>query len=470
MRKHELFFGLMKIPLDFCMVVCAFLIAREIRITTDLIPWIQLPNRTIEGSYLLGLAVISYGIIGIIFSFQKLYTIEKNCGIIEEVFAIIKSVFVGFFIIIGLLYLTNGYPYETILIPRLILIYAFLIAMGGIIISRVFLRWIRVMSFTHGWLEKWNVLLVLNHSEPHLEQSFLHQYHLHIVWYLAPFEQGESRFPYLGTISEHPEVIQKNSIDEVIILSHDLPYEMKKELFEYCQIHGIAYRYIGNLYETSKNNAHIDFVGRIPLVEIRIIGITAWWRIIKRIFDLTLGIFLLVLLLPFWILLCIIILLESPGFPFYISTRVGRWGKIFAMIKFRSMVRDAEQLKSTVENERTDGPLFKQKNDPRITRFWKWLRRWSIDELPNIINVIQGDMSFIGPRPHLPNEVAQYSEKQRQVLTIKPGMTGMAQVYGRDRNSFEREIELDLFYIENWSLLLDTKILFLTFRAVFQGR
>ena len=134
------------------------------------------------------------------------------------------------------------------------------------------------------------------------------------------------------------------------------------------------------------------------------------------------------------------------------------------------MVHDAESMKSTITNERNDGPLFKVENDPRVTSFGKWIRRWSIDELPQIINVIRGDMSFIGPRPHLPEEVSQYSEKQKQVLTIKPGITGMAQVYGRDRNAFEREIQLDLFYIENWSLLLDTKILFLTFRAIFQGK
>ena len=142
------------------------------------------------------------------------------------------------------------------------------------------------------------------------------------------------------------------------------------------------------------------------------------------------------------------------------------------MYKFRSMVNNAEHLKKMVagKNEREQWPLFKIENDPRITKIGWWLRRWSIDELAQIVNVIRGDMSFIGPRPHLQEEVEKYSEKQRQVLTIKPGITGMAQVYGRDNNSFEREIELDLFYIENWSLLLDTKILLLTFRAVFQGK
>lgn len=142
------------------------------------------------------------------------------------------------------------------------------------------------------------------------------------------------------------------------------------------------------------------------------------------------------------------------------------------MIKFRSMVQDAEARKNDIidANERVDGPLFKITHDPRVTRFGRFMRKWSIDELPQIFNVFLGDMSFIGPRPHLPEEVAQYTNKQKQVLTIKPGITGMAQVYGRDTNTFDREIELDLFYIENWSLLLDTKIFLLTFRAIFQGK
>lgn len=469
MRRHEFFFWLVRIPLDLLIVIGAFLIAREIRVTTDLIPGLTLPYRTLELNYLLGIAAVSYGIIGTIFSFQKLYAIEKLSGIIEEIFTIIKSVFVSFFIMIGLLYLTNWFPYETILIPRLILIYAFLFSMAGIILGRIWIRWIRIYGFTHGWFEKKRILLIMNHSEPHLEKSLTNQYHITIVGYLSPFSQ-KSHFKYLGTIGSHAEFIEEEDIDEVIILSHDLPYELKKTLFEYCQIHGIIYRYVGNMYETAKNNTHIDFLGRIPLVEIRTIGLTAWGRVVKRAFDVVLSLLLLIILAPLWILLSLIIVLESPGFPFYISVRIGRGGRRFSMIKFRSMTRDAELMKSAMPNDRTDGPLFKLKDDPRITKFGKWIRRWSIDELPQIINVLRGDMSFIGPRPHLPNEVSQYSEKQRQVLTIKPGITGMAQVYGRDNNSFDREIELDLFYIENWSLLLDTKILLLTFRAVFQGK
>jgi len=114
-------------------------------------------------------------------------------------------------------------------------------------------------GFNHGWFQKKRILLIMNHSEPHLEKSLMYQYHITVVGYLAHFSQ-KSHFKYLGTIGQHVEVIVGEDIDEVIILSHELPYELKKILFEYCQINGVTYRYIGNLYETSKNNAHIDFL------------------------------------------------------------------------------------------------------------------------------------------------------------------------------------------------------------------
>lgn len=469
MRHHVFIFWLIRIPLELFIVVGAFFLAREIRLQTDLIPGIQLPVRDIYTSYLLWIGVASYVVISLIFSFQKLYTIDANSGILEEIFIITKSLFVSFFIIVWLIYLSNGFPYDTILIPRLIIIYAFLISLIGIIFERSIIRLIRYYGFQKNWLKKKNILLIMNHSEPFLEWLFTYENHLKVAWYLSPFVQS-STFKYLGTISTHKEIIESLDIEEVIILNHDLPYEIRKTLFEYCCINGIIYRYVGNLYETGKNNAHIDFIGGLPLIEIRSMGITAWGRVVKRVFDIVVWIGLVILLLPSFLIIMLGILIETTGFPLYISHRVGRNGRLFPMFKFRSMVQDAEKLKNLMSNERIDGPLFKVQNDPRITKFGKWIRRWSIDELPQIINVIRGDMSFIWPRPHLPLEVEKYSEKQKQVLIVKPGITGMAQVHGRDRNSFEKEIELDLFYIENWSLLLDTKIFLLTFRAVFQGR
>ena len=148
--------------------------------------------------------------------------------------------------------------------------------------------------------------------------------------------------------------------------------------------------------------------------------------------------------------------------------RIGRGGKAFTMYKLRTMVADADTLKKKLQkkNERKDGPLFKIKDDPRITPLGRFLRRWDIDELPQLVNVFMGNMSIIGPRPHLPEEVKKYKKYQRRVLTIKPGITGMAQVHGRHKNSFDHEVQLDVFYIENWSFLLDLKVLVKTVHIV----
>lgn len=292
------------------MVLLAFWIARDIRISTDLIPGIALQKHSLETPYLISLALISYGILGTIFAFQRLYSIDRVTGMIEEIFTLIKSVFVGFFIMIGLIYLTNGFPYETILIPRLILIFAFILSFIFIILERFCIKYIRLLGIRRKWFSTKRVLLVMSHRETDMEKLLRSDQYTRVIGYLSPVDQGSS-FKYLGTIGQHAEIIEQYDVEEIIVLSHDLPYEIKKNLFEYCQIYGIRYRYVGNLYETTKHNAYIDFVGRIPFVEIRTIGLTAWGRVIKRTFDFTVSSSLLLLLIPFTLIISILILLES---------------------------------------------------------------------------------------------------------------------------------------------------------------
>jgi FlaA1/EpsC-like NDP-sugar epimerase len=257
------------------LVILAFWIARSIRISTDLIPGVALPTRSLETSYLIFLALVSYAIMGTIFAFQRLYDIDRVMGMLEEIFTLIKSVFVGFFVMIGLIYLTNGFPYETILIPRLILIFAFGISLVAIVIERFTIRHIRLLGIRRKWFSTKKVLLVMNHRESDLEKLLRADQYVDVIGYLSPFDQGSS-FKYLGTIGQHADIIEKYDVEDIIVLSHDLPYEIKKNLFEYCQIYGIRYRYVGNLYETTKHNAYIDFVGRVPFVEIRTSGLTSW--------------------------------------------------------------------------------------------------------------------------------------------------------------------------------------------------
>lgn len=193
--------------------------------------------------------------------------------------------------------------------------------------------------------------------------------------------------------------------------------------------------------------------------------------VLLRTLDILLSAILLLLLLPLFLVIVALIRLDSPGPVLFRQTRVGREGRQFAFYKFRSMVTSAEAQRAALIalNERS-GPVFKMRQDPRVTRTGRFLRRTSLDELPQILNIIRGDMSFVGPRPALPSEVARYTPRQRQRLGVTPGLTGLWQVSGRASLSFEHSIELDLHYIECQSLWMYLRILFLTIPAVVTGR
>jgi lipopolysaccharide/colanic/teichoic acid biosynthesis glycosyltransferase len=196
----------------------------------------------------------------------------------------------------------------------------------------------------------------------------------------------------------------------------------------------------------------------------------SWVCNVQRLADIILAIFFLLFFLPFYLLIALAIKFDSPGPVLFIQARVGRDGVEFPFFKFRSMIADAEARRQALEaqNERS-GPVFKMKDDPRITRVGRWLRKCSLDELPQLLNVLRGEMSLVGPRPALPREVAEYTLRQRQRLLVTPGLTGLWQVSGRASLSFEESIELDLLYIQHQSLWLNFIILLRTIPAVLKG-
>ena len=194
--------------------------------------------------------------------------------------------------------------------------------------------------------------------------------------------------------------------------------------------------------------------------------------LVKRLIDIIASILLLLMLMPLFAIIMLLIYLSSPGPVFYKQTRVGRWGKLFTMWKFRSMYPDAdERLKEIMaKNEMTGGVIFKMKNDPRIIPIGRFIRKASIDELPQLWNVLKGDMSLVGPRPALPSEVNQYSLQDRQRLEVIPGITCIWQVSGRSDIPFPQQVQLDVQYIQSQSLLLDIKLLLKTIPAVLLSR
>jgi exopolysaccharide biosynthesis polyprenyl glycosylphosphotransferase len=215
---------------------------------------------------------------------------------------------------------------------------------------------------------------------------------------------------------------------------------------------------------------HTQQVAGLPLIHVTTPTLEGGQRVAKRLFDITVSAVLIVLAAPAMVLLASLITLDSRGPVLFRQERVGIEGKLFRMLKFRSMVVDAEsKLTDLVDKNEGSGPLFKMKNDPRVTRMGRTLRRLSLDELPQLFNVFGGSMSLVGPRPPLPREVEAYESDVRRRLLVKPGVTGLWQVSGRSNLSWQDSVRLDLYYVENWSLAGDLVIILRTVRAVFHS-
>jgi exopolysaccharide biosynthesis polyprenyl glycosylphosphotransferase len=279
--------------------------------------------------------------------------------------------------------------------------------------------------------------------------------------------------PYLGTIEDLPRLIEHEVIDEVTVAlpikSHYTQIETAVSLLEE---QGITTHVLSDLFpqKLAKSQA-VDFDG-VPIVTLGSAPPFSWRTEAKRIIDLTVSTAALLLCAPLFAIVALAIKLDSPGPVFFVQERVGFSKRRFRMVKFRTMSIDAEARMEELEhlNEKS-GPIFKIKNDPRITRVGKWLRKTSIDELPQLINVLVGDMSVVGPRPLSVRDAVRMEEAwQKRRFSVKPGLTCLWQVSGRSNLSFEQWMQLDLEYIDHWSLKLDASILLRTIPAIVLAR
>ncbi|MFH1357569.1 MAG: sugar transferase, partial [bacterium] len=234
--------------------------------------------------------------------------------------------------------------------------------------------------------------------------------------------------------------------------------------------------YSASLFPSGAIKPIIHTLAGQPIIEVPKTPLDGWGAIFKRGFDIVLSLIFIVITFPILLIASIALFVEQPGNIFFVHERVGQGGRRYRHVKLRSMIKDAHKFRFDPEfikkygNQREGTPLFKLSNDPRITRVGRIVRKLSIDELPELYLVLVGKMSLIGPRPHLPEEVANYKPHQRQVLTIKPGMTGMAQVGGRADLDFDEEVQLDMHYIQNWNPWLDIIILIKTPLVVIFGK
>jgi exopolysaccharide biosynthesis polyprenyl glycosylphosphotransferase len=281
--------------------------------------------------------------------------------------------------------------------------------------------------------------------------------------------------PVIATLAGLPEAIRDSGANEVIIADPQVSGDALFEVMMRCgRRRGVEFRIAPSLFNCLPRKTEIDQIGVLPMIRLFREPLSNGARLLKRTFDIVVATLAIVVLSPLWLLLSLLIKLDSRGPVFYTQERVGMDGRLFLLYKFRTMIADADpELHREYQRAFIAGraeanlgnaakPTYKLFADPRITRVGKFLRRTSLDEVPQLFNVLMGDMSVVGPRPPIPYEVEAYELWHRKRLDMKPGLTGLWQVSGRNRLPFEEMVRLDLFYIENWSLLLDLKIILRT--------
>lgn len=457
MKRSELFLGLLRLPADALAVTAALLLAYRLReAQMDLLPGAQLlePATTLPslGLYADTFVLPSVGTFLVLAALLGLYALRSTKSAWREM---------GNVMIVSLLWLVAVVTWfffieKQLFYSRILLFHAVFFLAAFSIVGRTTLVLFQRALLRLG-IGVRTVVSVGRHPITLLARHTL---------------EHDSRYRYVGHLADIDGVRRLSHlpvIDLVLQTDPDPGSGQTVELIDFCRSHHVGYGFFPPVFSDVPHQLRIERLGMLPMMRFQPTPLDGWGRIAKRAGDIVISATLLVLFSPFFLLLALGVLLDSGWPVFFVSSRVGDFGRRrIPMLKFRSMVCDAEARKQELMHlsHRCDGPLFKVHGDPRITRFGRFLRRFAFDELPQLLNVLVGQMSLVGPRPHLPSEVERYTPVQRRVFAVRPGMTGLAQVMGRSTLPFEEEVKYDLQYVEEWSPLLDLWILWRTIFAV----
>lgn len=288
------------------------------------------------------------------------------------------------------------------------------------------------------------------------------------------YDDYDEGLEYIGSISQLEDIIRRYNIDQVYIMQkRERDIADVQKYVDLCINMGVTCRVVMDIYRRRKSYSYNSSIGTYPVITYHTVSLNSWEVMFKRVFDIVFSLVCIILTSPIMILTAIAIKIDSPGPAIFKQVRVGMNGRHFKIWKFRSMRPDADQLKEKLleQNEVKDGMMFKMKDDPRITKVGKFIRKTSIDELPQFFNVLFGSMSVVGTRPPTLDEVAKYKTEQWRRISIKPGITGMWQVSGRSNiKDFDEVVRLDVEYIDNWNIFMDIKIIFKTVAVVFMHK
>lgn len=402
----------------------------------------------------------------------KLYDSKRISKFRYEVWDTSKTTMLCLTIAMILAFLIRQYPPD-----RLFLIYLWLLQTGVLIFFRLNLRLILKFIRRLGYNYR-HVLVVGKNSRSEKiikEISVISENGLKVIGYIDINNGHASDYSkeliLLGELDDFEKILRENVVDLVLItLPIKSCYTAMEKVIAICESVGVEVDIPVELFNLKISKSSISIFDKVQFINYYTSPKMNWRMFLKRLFDVFISLFLLTLWLPLFLILSIIIKATSPGPVFFRQRRVGLNGRIFTMFKFRTMAKDAESMKmDLMDLNILEGPVFKIKNDPRVTKIGQFLRKTSIDEIPQLINILKGEMSLVGPRPPIPDEVDQYKLDDRRRLSMKPGITCLWQVSGRNEIQFEEWMKLDRKYIDQWSLWLDFKILIKTIPAVFRG-
>ncbi|CAH0121703.1 UDP-glucose:undecaprenyl-phosphate glucose-1-phosphate transferase [Paenibacillus sp. CECT 9249] len=457
------------IGLEYVLYIACFIVLFMWRVMPDY-PGVDADNLigglsqiTVLNDYmiLLGFIFIIYSVI----MFQKgLYRFNRSASLIDDMSTIVKAIAISFLIALGFaFFLKTSFLYSRVVI----LMFSVSMLASAMLIRS--LKLIIVVQLKKSKMHTRNVLIIgagkvgadLSHK---LTGKKTIGYHF--VGFLDDYKKGGN---ILGQTRDLEKVIQRNKVHEIYIT---IPSEraLIHRIISTIRKYDIQIKVIPEMFELVATTVNFDKTYDYAYIEIVKTPLRGVNLVLKRCIDFILSGVGLALLSPLLCIVALLIKIDSKGPVFFKQKRIGKSGSTFHMYKFRSMIYDAEEMKKKLErhNEAT-GPVFKMKNDPRVTRIGRFIRKYSIDELPQLFNVLRGEMSLIGPRPPLPEEVERYTDQHWIRLDVLPGITGLWQVSGRSDLTFEEWVNLDIYYIEKWSVSLDIKILLKTIPVVLKG-
>ena len=461
MKRSELLFNIASIPADVISLMLAGLMSFYLRL--KLAPKIPIAF-TLSFPLYLKFVFFAVPVLVLIFAIAGLYNLRATRKFSVEFGKIFVSTSIALLLVIVTFFFDQQvYP------SRFVILAVWALSIFLVVIGRYALRKIQVFYLSRGFgLHK---LVIINGkgSEISLIEEIKNNKELGYV-VVETLSEGENLLPRLQ------QLYSQDMLEEILQANPAVSQETNLALVQFARNRGLTFNFVPNLFDVQRNIIETETVLGIPYISLKNTPLEGWGRVVKRIFDIIVSGVCLILTSPLLAVIAIIIKLDSPGKVLYAAPRVGTSDE-FIFLKFRTMFThlsvgddygggEAERLRMELKKSSTrPGPITKFKDDPRVTKFGRFLRRSKLDEIPQFWNVLRGDMSLVGPRAHVADEVHDYREKYRRIFTIKPGIFGLAQTaqFSWPDLPFEEEMRLNTFYIDNWSLWLDIKILMKSF-------